>query len=293
VQVLKVNHAYQRIASRNNRFTTVLVSQFGLRNNKLEDPGLARAGYIFCGVCGGRMSPHLPSKSSRSTVNLYECRKRTGNTADFLHNHCINISMRTIDNAVKAKIAETVADPSFVREKVAELRKDLKPVIDKKSVYETLADIGQAIQTFLQLARQATTTSMVTSLAQQMNDQENQKRSAERLLFAIEDDEAEKAAIEAELTKFERWAQEVRPHLANPDYLKTASYEELRLAVRISGIRVTVFPTTGNYEHRFYIDVTEPEVMKKLNSTSTQPWPLKPAAQYNSVYGSSRTRMGW
>jgi hypothetical protein len=86
-----------------------------------------------------------------------------------------------------------------------------RPVGEALSVYSTLAEIEGAIQTFLSLARQATTTSMVTSLAQQMNDLESQKRSAEKLLFAIEDDEAVKAEIEAELVKFEKWAEEVRP----------------------------------------------------------------------------------
>jgi uncharacterized protein YfcZ (UPF0381/DUF406 family) len=200
--------------------------------------------------------------------------------------------MRIIDNAVKAKISETVSDPSFVREKVAELRKDLKPVIDTESVYATLADIEGAIKTFLELARQATTTSMVTSLAQQMNDLENQKRSAEKLLFAIEDDEAEKAEIEAELVKFERWAEEVRPHLSDPAYLKNASYEELRLAVRIIGIRVTVFPTSSACERRYFIDVTVPEVMKKLHSDNGNPCPLKPAAQYKPSYPDRRSSTG-
>ena len=239
-----------------------------IRNNRLEDPGLVRAGYIFCGICGGRMSPHRPSKSSRSSVNLYECRKKAGNTAGHLRNHRMNISMRVIDTAVKQKIAETVADPSFVRAKVAELRKDLKPVIDKESVYSTLAEIEGAIQTFLSLARQATTTSMVTSLAQQMNDLESQKRSAEKLLFAIEDDEAVKAEIEAELVKFEKWAEEVRPQLGNPTYLETATYEELRLAVRIIGIKVTVYPMNGDHKHPYDIDVTVPEVMKKISGSS-------------------------
>src|SRR5258706_8218736 len=101
---------------------------------------------------------------------------------------------------------------------------------------------------------------MVSSLVQQMNDLESQKRSAERLLFAIEDDEVEKAEIEAELVKFEKWAQEVRPHLGNPEFLMTANYDELRLAVKIIGIKVKVFPANGERKHRYHIDVTAPEL---------------------------------
>src|SRR5260370_5994203 len=44
-----------------------------MRNNELEEPGLVRAGYIFCGVCGGLVWPHPPSPSSRYSGNFYEC----------------------------------------------------------------------------------------------------------------------------------------------------------------------------------------------------------------------------
>jgi hypothetical protein len=166
--------------------------------------------------------------------------------------------MRIIDNAVRQKIAERVADSSFVQQRVAELREGLKPTLDKEAVFATLADIEQAIKEFLEFARHAATTSMITGFLQQVNDLESQKRSAEKLLFAIEADEVEKAAIEAELTKFEKWTQEVRLHLGNPEYLQTASYGELRLAVRIIGLKVTVFPTNGLRRLPYQIDVTAP-----------------------------------
>lgn len=162
-------------------------------------------------------------------------------------------------------------DPSFVRAKVAEMRKKLQPIIDLDSVHKTIADIDQGIQNFLALARHATTSGMVASLAQQMNELENQKRSAEKLLYAIEDDEAAKAEVEAELVKFEQWTQEVRPFLSDPACLEKASYEELRLAVRTIGIRVVVWPTSVEAKRRFCVDVAVPEVMKKLYSDSGQP----------------------
>jgi site-specific DNA recombinase len=227
-------------------------------HQQLENPGLVRGGYIFCGICGGRMSAHPPSKSSRSSVNLYECRKKAGANAGYLRNHRINISMRIIDNAVRQKIAELVADSSFVQQRVAELREDLKPTIDKEAVFATLADIEQAMKEFLEFARHVATTSKITGLLQQVNDLESQKRSAEKLLFAIEADEVEKATTEAELAKFEKWTREVCPQVGNPEYLHTASYSELRLAVRIIGIKVTVFPTNGLRRLPYQIDVAAP-----------------------------------
>jgi hypothetical protein len=43
------------------------------------------------------------------------------------------------------------------------------------------------------------------------------------------------------------------------------SYDELRLAVRILGLRVTVLPTTGEWPYRYDISVTLSEIMKRLD----------------------------
>ncbi|HEY0754912.1 MAG TPA: hypothetical protein VGD98_13215 [Ktedonobacteraceae bacterium] len=121
--------------------------------------------------------------------SCYECKDRHS-----VAPHRQTIGLRRIDEAVKEKIAETVAHPEFVRAKVAEERKKLqesKPVIDRESIQATLADIEQEIQNFIELAHQATTASMVTRLAQQMNDLENQQRNVEKLLFVVEDQEQE------------------------------------------------------------------------------------------------------
>jgi hypothetical protein len=197
---------------------------------------------------------------------FYECRKRTGNDAEFINNHRINISMRTVDAAVKEKIAEALSDPSLIRAKVDELRSKRKPIVDVESVHATIADINHQIENFLELARYATTSGMVASLAQQMNGLENQKRNAEKLLFAIEDHEAEEAEIEAELVRFEKWAESVRPFLTDPAYLETATYDELRLAVRILGVKVIVYPMGS--EDRFTVDIAVPELMKRLDSNN-------------------------
>ncbi len=241
-----------------------------MRNNGLEEPGLVRSGYIFCGICGGRMWPHPASSSSRYTGNYYECRKRLANNADFINNHRINISMRTVDKAVKEKIAEALSNTTLIRAKADELRSKRKPIVDVESVHATIADINHSIENFLELARHATTSGMIASLAQQMNDLENQKRSAEKLLYAIEDHEAEVAEVEAEIERFEKWAESVRPLLTDPLYLaEQATYDELRLAVRILGGKVLAFPTGS--KDRFTLDITIPEIMKRLDCNSDKP----------------------
>ena len=68
--------------------------------------------------------------------------------------------------------------------------------------------------------------------------------------------------LETEIIKFEKWADEVRPFLGNPDYMPT--YEEQRLAVRILGLRAIVYPLHGDFPFRYKIEVSPPEIMKHL-----------------------------
>lgn len=98
-----------------------------------------------------------------------------------------------------------------------------------------------------------------------MNELEKAKREIESLLYDAQDDEEERAAVELELVRFEKWVEKVQPFLTDPEYVATAAYDELRMAVRILGIRCTVFPTQGGWPYRYQIEVTVPEIMKKLN----------------------------
>jgi hypothetical protein len=66
--------------------------------------------------------------------------------------------------------------------------------------------------------------------------------------------EEDKALLEAEIDRFEEWAQQVRPYLSDPTYLEKATYEELRLAVRVIGLTAIVFPLHGDYPFRFKIE---------------------------------------
>ncbi len=99
-----------------------------------------------------------------------------------------------------------------------------------------------------------------------MNQLEGQKRQAEAMLSDLADEEEKFAEVEKQLHKFEEWAAQVRPLLADPSY--TPSYEELRLAVRILGMYVTVYPSRGDYPFRYQIEVRVPQIMKGLVGTA-------------------------
>jgi len=78
-----------------------------------------------------------------------------------------------------------------------------------------------------------------------------------------------KKELEAEIARFEAWEAKVTPKFSDPTY--QPDYEEKRRAIRVLGVRVTVFPTKGEYPYRWHIDFTVPEVAKKLHCASIEP----------------------
>ncbi len=77
-----------------------------------------------------------------------------------------------------------------------------------------------------------------------MKGLEKQQREAQAMLYGIEEDDEERAELEEEIRKFEKWVEKVQPLLTDSTYVPT--YEEQRLAVRILGVRAIVFPSIGD-----------------------------------------------
>jgi hypothetical protein len=217
-----------------------------LRNNKhREELGLLRSGHIFCGVCGQRMHVEYPSQAAakKGSSPLYRCHRKIKGTQGIAQNHSTQIHMPYIDGIAYQKIVEVITNPTWVRGRVEELRAENKPVIVTSDVEHTIETIRQKMQNLYTLAENAPDDEELARLTHRMQELGKQKREAEGLLYELEEDEEERAEMEDEIVKFERWAEKVRPYLADSGY--TPTYEELRLAVRILGVKVIVFPTKG------------------------------------------------
>ena len=235
--------------------------QEALRNNQhTEELGLLRAGYIFCGICKQRMTVKYQSKANP----LYCCYHKEGN-GSVSHNHRTAITVQSIDVLVKEKIREALLQPEVVRAKVAEIRKKNKPIVDVTEINETIADIVLRMKNLLRLAENATDDETMVHLAERLNELEKEKRATQAMLYVLEDDAEERAEVERKLQKFEKWVAEVQPSLTDQTYLETATYMELRLAVRVLGIRATVYPTIGTWPYRHNIVATVPEILAKTS----------------------------
>lgn len=240
-----------------------------LRNyqGKREELGLLRCGFIFCGICGCRMRalPPSPATKKDGSTGFYVC-SDPERDAQAHTRHTVQISLKKIDREVTERVIEILKDPNWCRERVKELREEQKkeePVILKEDVQATVDGLKKSLRNLYKLAENATDDDTIADLAQTMNGLETQKRKAELLLsdFDVEDETAEE--LEKEIQRFEQWAEGVRPQLTDPTYEPT--YQELRLAIRIIGIRVIVFPSGPEHPFRRRIDVTIPKIMKVLS----------------------------
>ncbi len=236
-----------------------------LRNNakEREELGLLRAGHIFCGICGRKMSVNHPSAAAKLNGNgaRYGCEQYMTTTAG-IGRHRVTIGVHDFDLEVQDAIKDVLLHPTWVRDRVAELRKKPAPTISHEDIQETIDGIKIALKNLYALAEHATDDDTLADLAQQMNGLERKKQAAQAMLLDLSEDTEEEDAIEAELVRFEKWAESVKPQLTDPMYRPT--YKELRLAVRIIGIRTHIYPTQGDYKNRWEIYATVPEVLKKI-----------------------------
>ncbi len=248
--------------------------QDSLRNNHhKEELGLLRSGYIFCGICGRRMQiVYLDEANGRDTAR-YVCRQKSGSNQSIILLHKTQIRVPSIDQAAYEKIIATVNNPSWVRAwvraKLEELREKNQPVVSTEDIEATIEKISQKLQNLYTLAENAPDDEELARITHRMQELGKQKREAEAMLYALADDEEEQVEIEAEIVRFEQWAAKVRPFINDPTY--TPTYDDLRFAVRILGIKVTVFPTVGDWPFRYQIDVTVPEIMAKSHYVANDP----------------------
>ena len=239
-----------------------------LRNNKHpHDLGILRAGYAFCGICGRRLTVRHHTKD---TIHYrkpdYFCRQKSGKD-DLLHNHFTAMSVHILDKVAWEKAVEVIQNPHRVREQVSQIREANVIVVTVADVEATTGNIRRQMQNLYKLAQNATDDETIETLSAMMKDLEKQKHEAQALLYDIAEDEEEQEAVEAEIVKFEQWVKNVQPFLTDPTY--EPSYEEKRLAVRILGIKATVYPASGDYPFRAQVDVTVPAIVSKVKHCVT------------------------
>jgi DNA invertase Pin-like site-specific DNA recombinase len=226
-------------------------------NTSKEEMGYFRAGYARCGICNGSMAVRPNAHGRQRSPEYYCTRKYADNVG-----HNTAISKQILDSAGLAYIREVLAKPDLVRQWVSALREENKRKVDPEALEASLLDIRRQMQNLYQLARNATEQETIDGLSVLVGDLEKQKRSIKRSLDELANDEEKRQTIESEITRFEKWAEDVAPDLSSDEFFP--SYDEVRFAVRIMGLRAVVFPAHGDYpfRHRFFF--APPKIMRHL-----------------------------
>ena len=94
------------------------------------------------------------------------------------------------------------------------------------------------------LAADATDDDTLNDLKAMLRDLEQQKHEIEAIKYDIEEEEKRIHKLYAEIERFEKWCDEVRPRFTNPDCQAEITYEEKRLAIQILHVVATIYPST-------------------------------------------------
>ncbi len=242
--------------------------QDSIRNNQApkEELGILRAGYCRCGICGGSMTVRRWNKGRRTRYPSYTCRRRDGKKGT-IHHHSTWITMQYLDREAWNFAVPFILDPAKVKAKVEELRAANQPDYDPQDTKDAIEKIRQKMQNLYTLAENAPDDEELARITKRMQELGKEKRDAEALLYEVADDEEEREKLEAEIVRFEQWANEVRPYLTDPNYVP--SYEFQRLAVRILGLTAIIFPEQGGYPFRGTLYISPPKIMKQLGVVPT------------------------
>ncbi len=237
-----------------------------IRNNTAsskDELGLLRGKYCRCGICGYSMYvTRLPSSPTIKRSPQYCCRRKTGSDG-LVNNHTTSIIVLLLDDYAWKKVLEVLSKPTWVREHVAQMRlANQQSQVNRKEVEVHIEKLQQDMQKFYALAEQASDPEMTQKLISMMKDLEQRKRKAETMLYDVEENEEEHAAVEAEIVEFETWFTEKQALFASPDYIP--SYAEKRRCIRMLGVYAVVFPAEGDYPFRMEVYITLPKIAEKM-----------------------------
>jgi site-specific DNA recombinase len=226
------------------------------RNNKWPKDVLLR-GRVRCGVCNAklRIKNQHGGDHGQLRLNRYLCDKQIG-----VVKHSVNIGAKTLDSAAWDFAMEYIINPCLIRERVEELRKQARVVIDAESVEKIVTGIRKKLRNLSLLAQESTDDDTLDSIKALMHDLERQKHEAEGMLFEVVEEEEKMKEINTEIDRFEAWAKTVRQFFLDPEYVP--SYDEKILAVKILGVQAKVYPVDA--PKRYELTVGPPSIVSLL-----------------------------
>jgi site-specific DNA recombinase len=240
------------------------------RNGTKSKDELLRCGFIRCGYCKRNMSSdegkvHEGGRTFKS--RFYKCgyRYRTNNRCS----HAPTISVKKIEQAVRAYIQEIIRDYSIIEKAIAAWRNHKNPhEIDLKSIENSIRIANNQIDQWVKDLEETDNAGMprlkgrarerlIIDISQKEEYLEELERDKQRILV----DELDWQKVLEDLDKFVAWCLYARD---NP----ISTLDEERRALRFLGICVYIYRADDTEHEQYDIQVSIPSLSDIVLHTS-------------------------
>ncbi len=242
-----------------------LNTEMSMRNNKHPKVGLLR-GLVYCGLCGHKMQEkhfNKPGGDRHYKIKApeYRCYQNDG-IEDILHHHTVTVQLANLDAAAWEFIVPYIKDRSKMRQHVETLRGQVKKRTHSEGLKQEIERINKRITNLYDLAEVADPNDKEgkQALQDRLIALQRDKREKEKLLQGVVSVEERQQKLLASLDRFEQWTDKVRPFLDNPSY--TLSWEDMREAMLVMGVKIVVWPAQADYSDRYTIGLLPPDIAR-------------------------------
>ena len=231
--------------------------QEAFRHNSEPERYLLRAGYIFCGLCGGSM---VAFHDRKRDYLRYGC--GNGRRNDAVACRPISIDAPTVDAAVWSKVEEILTQPDLIERQLARLIDHDPTEANVEATDRALTDIRRQQSNLARsLALFDSDTEAAAPVVERMRGLAAQERELERERQEILERQMTWREARSRLDDVVSWCRQVS------EKLDVLDYEQKRLALAALGVRAIVYP--ADHEPRYEIEMSIPLEESCTFSTNT------------------------
>ena len=245
----------------------VLNAEMSPRNNKHPKVGLMR-GQIHCGICGHKMWIHHTNKPQRPGLKIrppaYMCYQNTG-IEDTRNHHAVTITQANIDEEAWKFALPYIMDEGKMRRHIEAMRKQVDKRDHSLDLKNEVARLNKSIVSLFALAEAADPADIdnMEALQARLAHLQREKREKDKLLQTVSSAEEKQQKLLEALNRFEQWAESQRQFLNDPDY--EVDFDDMRNAILVLGVNVTVWPAIPGYKKRHEITLLPPDIERCLD----------------------------
>ncbi|MGI9059011.1 MAG: recombinase family protein [Ktedonobacteraceae bacterium] len=237
-------------------------SEMSPRNNKHPHVGLLR-GLAFCGVCGHKLfvKNYAPSAGYAQRFPDYMCIRHEG-VDDYVYHHSLSIKIHQLDKAAWEFALPYIKEKGKIRDYIASLKQQVNKRDHSADLEQSLTKLRKSIAALIKLAETCDPEDEegTQALQDRLATLQREKIEKEKLYNSVDTNEKRQEKLIAALDRFEAWTDTIRPYLEDPNY--EIAFEDMREAMLVMGVKVTVFPINEKHPDRVQMTLFPPDIAR-------------------------------